>query len=121
MNYLTITSSAILALTLTACATDKTMFYKDGQVVHVLSCSGPTFTGCMEKASKICQSSGYDILDRASVRQSGFVSATEIKELVIACRKTPGAASNPITVAPVSVESKREGTPASPSNPSIEK
>lgn len=109
MKYFTLTASSIFALTLSACATDKTMFYKDGQPVHVLSCSGPTFTGCMEKASNICQSAGYDILDRASVRQSGFISASEHKELIVACRKTPAAiVIQTPTVAPVNVDNKAE-------------
>lgn len=104
MKYLTYSYTAFMALTLSACATDKTMFYKDGQSVHVLSCSGPTFTGCLEKASNICQSAGYDILDRASVRQSGLISSSEHKELIVACRKIPAVTINPNPVAPVNVE-----------------
>ena len=93
------------ALILSACATDKTMFYKDGQQVHVLSCSGPTFTGCLEKASNICQANGYDILDRVSVRQSGVLSSSEHKEIVIVCKaKAPVTNVTPAVVAPVSAE-----------------
>jgi len=96
---------ALLSLLIAGCATDKTMFYKDGQQVHVLSCSGPTFTGCLEKASNICQSAGYDVLDRASVRQSGIISATEHKELIVACRtKNQGVVLAPSAVAPMNVE-----------------
>ena len=99
---------ALLTLLIAGCATDKTMFYKDGQQVHVLSCSGPTFTGCLEKASNICQSGGYDVLDRSSVRQSGIISATEHKELIVACRtKTQGVVLAPSPVAPVNVEADK--------------
>ena len=110
MKYFTLTATSILALTLSACASDKTMFYKDGQSVHVLTCSGPTFTGCLEKASNICQSAGYDILDRASVRQSGLISASEHKELIVACRKTPAVAIESNPVAPVNVENKTDNS-----------
>jgi len=93
------------ALFITACATDKTMYYKDGQQVQVLSCSGPTFTGCLEKASNICQTNGYDILDRVSVRQSGMFSSTDHKEIVIVCKsKAPVTSVNPTTIAPVTTE-----------------
>jgi len=117
-----LTLTALLALLISGCATDKTMFYKDGQQVHVLSCSGPTFTGCLEKASNICQSAGYDVLDRASVRQSGIISATEYKELIVACRtKAQGVVLAPSPVAPVNVESgksdvKTPTTDATPTN-----
>lgn len=110
-----LTLPALLTLLIVGCATDKTMFYKDGQQVHVLSCSGPTFTGCLEKASNICQSAGYDVVDRSSVRQSGIISSTEYKELIVACRtKATGAVLAPSPVAPVNVEAGKSGvtTPA---------
>jgi hypothetical protein len=93
-------------LFLSACATDKTMFYKDGQQVYVLTCNGPTFTGCLEKASNICQANGYDILDRVSVRQSGLISSTDHKEIVISCKtKVLPQSLNPTTVVPVTTDS----------------
>lgn len=100
MRNLIMISISVMALNLGACTTDKTMFYKDGQRVSVLSCSGPTFTTCMEKASNICQSAGYEILDRTSVRQSGFISSTEHKELIVACRKTSDLPLAPNTALP---------------------
>lgn len=103
---LSLTLIAGTALLMSACATDKTMFYKDGQQVQVLSCSGPTFTGCLEKASNICQTNGYEILDRVSVRQSGVFSSSDHKEIVIVCKaKAPATTVSPATVAPVNVES----------------
>ena len=114
------TIPALLALLIAGCASDKTMFYKDGQQVHVLSCSGPTFTGCLEKASNICQSAGYDVLDRSSVRQSGIISATEYKELIVACRtKAQGVVLAPSPVAPVNVEAGKSEvkTPAPDASP----
>lgn len=115
--------TALLTLLITGCATDRTMFYKDGQQVQVLSCSGPTFTGCLEKASNICQSGGYDVLDRSSVRQSGIISATEHKELIVACRtKTQGVVLAPRPVAPVNVEAgKSEVKTPAPDAPSSSK
>ncbi len=101
----TLSLIASSALLISACATDKTMFYKDGQQVHVLSCSGPTFTGCLEKASNICQANGYDILDRVSVRQSGMLSSTDHKEIVIVCKAKPAVTTvAPSPIAPVNAE-----------------
>lgn len=105
MNTLQRYSILSALLFLSACATDKTMFYKDGQQVQVLTCTGPTFTGCLEKASKICQSNGYEILDRVSVRQSGMLSSADHKEIVIACKaKAPVTSISPNSVAPVTIE-----------------
>ena len=104
-HALSLTLIAGTALLMSACATDKTMFYKDGQQVQVLSCSGPTFTGCLEKASNICQANGYEILDRVSVRQSGVFSSTDHKEIVIVCKaKAPVATIAPAVVTPVNTE-----------------
>jgi hypothetical protein len=105
-HTLSLTLIAGASLLLSACATDKTMFYKDGQQVQVLTCTGPTFTGCLEKASNICQSNGYDILDRVSVRQSGILSSTDHKEIVIVCKiKVPAHSVSPTTVTPVTTDS----------------
>jgi hypothetical protein len=107
-HTLSLTLIAGASLLLSACATDKTMFYKDGQQVQVLTCTGPTFTGCLEKASNICKENGYEILDRVSVRQSGMLSSTDHKEIVIACKvKAPVATITPNPVAPVSTEPTR--------------
>jgi len=104
-HALSLTLIAGTTLLLSGCATDKTMFYKDGQQVHVLTCNGPTFTGCLEKASNICQANGYDILDRVSVRQSGMLSSTDHKEIVIVCKaKAPNNLITPTSVVPVSSE-----------------
>ena len=109
-HALSLTLIAGTALLMSACATDKIMFYKDGQQVQVLSCSGPTFTGCLEKASNICQANGYEILDRVSVRQSGMFSSTDHKEIVIVCKaKAPATPLVPSTVAPVTTESPSAG------------
>lgn len=109
---------ALMSMTIVGCASNKTMFYKDGQQVHVLSCSGPTFTGCLEKASQICQTAGYDILDRASVRQSGFISSSDYKELIVSCRTKPlETTTNTNTIAPVSAETKQESTSSPTNNP----
>jgi len=105
-HTLSLTLIAGASLLLSACATDKIMFYKDGQQVQVLTCTGPTFTGCLEKASNICKENGYEILDRVSVRQSGILSSTDHKEMVITCKaKVPVTNLKPATVAPVNVES----------------
>ena|GEM_PF-1829053 len=75
-------------LVLTGCATPTTIFYNDGKVAHVVTCTGPNWATCLENAGNICQNAGYEIKEKNTGRghYSLFSSGEEIKEMVVACK-----------------------------------
>lgn len=83
-------SSLVLVSTLAAllygCGSTQALHYKDGSEVHVVQCTGASWIGCLEKASKICKSNGYDVLERNTAKTSGFFNTTDNKELIIRCK-----------------------------------
>ena len=85
-SLFTITSCTVAAIALSACAfSSQPFYYKTGQQANVATCSGPSWVDCYEKASKECQSSGYEVLERSSNRVSGFFSASDFKEIIYVC------------------------------------
>jgi hypothetical protein len=107
------------SILLSACASTKSFYYKDGTEVHVVQCTGSSWTGCFENASLICKSNGYDILERNAAKTSGFFNTTDNKELIIRCKPeaapvtTPAAALapvNPIASSPVAIVDTTQST-----------
>jgi hypothetical protein len=86
-----------MTVLLQACASSKALHYKDGTEVHVVHCTGPSWVGCLEKASAICKAGGYDVVEKSTAKSSGFFSSTDNKELIIRCKSVSSA---PITVVP---------------------
>jgi hypothetical protein len=109
-----------LSIFLSACASTKSFYYKDGTEVHVVQCTGSSWIGCFEKASLICKTSGYDVLERNAAKTSGFFNTTDNKELIIRCK--PEAAPMIVPAAPAIVPTAPVTTPAAalaPVNPII--
>ena len=88
-NHSSIVTAICMAVLLQACASSKALHYKDGTEVHVVHCSGPSWVGCLEQASMICKSSGYDVVEKSTAKSSGFFSSTDNKELIIRCKSAP--------------------------------
>lgn len=68
------------------CSSTQNFHYKDGRVVNLITCSGSSWTPCYRQAGLICESKGYEIIDRLSTRSSGILSSTEQKELIFICK-----------------------------------
>ncbi len=83
---------------ITSCATSKSMIGPNGEIVHMLNCSGTalTWSNCYEKASQICGTSGYLIYGSAgdtstmmTANQFGAVATPIItREMMIQCKDT---------------------------------
>jgi hypothetical protein len=75
---------ALLGLLVTGCVTASPIYTPTGKPGHAIECSGTaqSWGQCYEKASELCGSSGYDIMDRAGDTAGAIVRRT----LVIACK-----------------------------------
>lgn len=65
---------ALLAVSLSACASVATTYGPDGQLAYSLNCSGlvRSWGKCLEKAGDLCGTRGYTILEQSG--ESGFVA-----------------------------------------------
>lgn len=64
------------------------VYYKDGRVVNFIKCEGESWAGCSVEAGKICQSNGYDVIEKNTIKETHFYGDKNIKELYFLC-KTP--------------------------------
>lgn len=74
------------SLFLYGCSSTQNFHYKDGRIVSLITCSGSSWTPCYRQAGLICESNGYEIIDRLSTRSNGILSSTEQKELIFICK-----------------------------------
>lgn len=77
-----------IVLILSACSNIPTLYYKDGRQASVIYCEGNSWMGCMKQSSILCQQAGYDIIERNSYRESGTLSNSDKKEMLIICKNT---------------------------------
>ena len=86
-----------LILLVSGCATSKQISGPNGEVLHSIDCSGyyNNIGTCLEKAGKICGSSGYDILiggaeNHGTGMTSGqfglFAAPMVSREIIIRCK-----------------------------------
>ena len=76
---------AIVALS--GCTSVKPIYYKDGSLALVTSCSGSSWLDCYESAGKKCGVSGYKILEKMSNSDIGYLgSLNEEKDMLFACK-----------------------------------
>jgi hypothetical protein len=86
----------LVAMLLAGCVQTKPIHLPDGRQGHSINCSGQDFSWnhCYEKAGEICQSRGYDIVNRESdqissvaATQYGALGGTKTsRTLLIACK-----------------------------------
>jgi hypothetical protein len=74
---------AILGLLVTGCVTIQSLYTASGKPGYSIECSGTagSWGECYLKASELCGSSGYEVMDRVG-DQAGIIRRT----LVIACK-----------------------------------
>ncbi|HUW37173.1 MAG TPA: hypothetical protein VMV91_07545 [Rhodocyclaceae bacterium] len=107
--------TSVLALAamamLTGCATQRTIYYNDGKLAHVVTCSEHAWYSCLEDAGKVCQNAGYKVVERHTGRSSVSLFSTGelIHDLVVECKA--GAETEPVVAAVPAV------TPAPPATP----
>lgn len=67
--------SLLIFIGLTACATSKPIYDKDGNQAHLINCSaaGLTWGNCYEKASQQCGSKGYTTIEKDTDEYAGAV------------------------------------------------
>jgi hypothetical protein len=82
-KYLTV----LIAATLSACSSVPTMYYKDGRQATIIRCEGNSWLGCLKESSNICQDAGYEVIEKSSYRESGLLTNSEKKEMLIICNK----------------------------------
>ena len=76
-------------LLIAGCATP-TIYYQDGKPSYIVSCSGPAWGDCLEKAGANCQKAGYEVREKHSTRDFGaFAGSSVTNEMVITCRPNP--------------------------------
>lgn len=66
------------------------IYYKDGKPAYVASCAGPSWKACLEQASNVCRTVGYNVLEKNATRSYG----DENREMVFACNGNPNAAAD---------------------------
>ena len=109
--------TSVLALAamvvLTGCATQRTIYYNDGKLAHVVTCSEHAWYSCLEDAGKVCQNAGYKVVERHTGRSSVSLFSTGelIHDLVVECKA--GAESEPVVAAAAAV------APAPPAAPAV--
>ena len=94
MAVIVLSSAAIL---MASCATVKESYAPDGRKAYALNCSGRArgWDKCYSAAGEICQTRGYDILEKSSESTAsigggsgGFYGAkTNERSMLIACKK----------------------------------
>ena len=62
------------------------VFYKDGREVNFIKCEGDSWAGCLSDAGKICQSNGYDVIEKNSIKETHFYGDKNIKEFYFLCK-----------------------------------
>ena len=69
-------------------STIETIYYKDGRLVNIVRCEGASWLSCYSEAGKVCNESGYDILEKNLSKQpSFFFGDKDIKELYFVCKE----------------------------------
>ena len=93
-----------IVLILSACSNIPTLYYKDGRQASVIYCEGNSWLGCMKQSSILCQQAGYDIIERNSYRESGLLSNSDKKEMLIICKSTSEPTEKDINKLPNNTE-----------------
>lgn len=88
MKIHNLTASMLLAVVaLSGCTSVKPIYYKDGSLALVTSCTGSSWLECYESAGKKCGVSGYKILEKMSNSDIGYLgSLNENKDMLFACK-----------------------------------
>lgn len=88
--------TTLATLLLVGCADSQPIFTASGQNGHSIDCSGEfnTWGDCYEKASELCKSRGYRVLEKMGDKESSitagkeglFGSSTHTRNLIIQCK-----------------------------------
>ena len=83
-STLTLAAMAMLA----GCATQRTIYYNDGKLAHVVTCTEHAWYSCLQDAGKACQNAGYKVMEKHTGRTSVslFSSGEVVHDLVIECK-----------------------------------
>jgi len=87
INY-KIISILATALVGASCSTNNQIYYKDGARAQIIECDGPTWSSCLKEAGQICTEAGYTILEKNSGKKNGFLTSSDLRELIISCKPT---------------------------------
>ena len=90
-------SFALTIASISGCATVKESYSADGRKAYTLNCSGTArgWDKCYAAAGELCQTKGYEILDRTSEDAGGIVgnsqgiygAKTNERTMLVACKK----------------------------------
>lgn len=83
-----------LVVALVGCSSTSSHFHSDGRLASVASCTGPSWVSCYERAGALCQSAGYETLEKHSTREVGFLGGTELKQIIFVCKNLPQSQQN---------------------------
>ena len=85
-----------LGLLLAGCVTTKEVYGPNGELATLINCSDLGWEACYEKASELCGTRGYDLIDRASktsggtvIANTGIVAVSSEAVMMIQCKKEP--------------------------------
>lgn len=88
-----------VAVAITGCATQKSVYLPDGRQGHSINCSGSALSWdlCYQKAGETCKAAGYEILSKDGEQGSSvtgtqygvFGGTTMNRTLLIACKADP--------------------------------
>lgn len=84
---------------LSACTTSKPIYTPSGSTGRAIDCSGiqHTWNSCFAKASEICWSRGYDVVERSdqqgiaggATRGGAVIGSTYYRTMIIQCKNPP--------------------------------
>lgn len=99
-STLTLAAIAMLA----GCAAQRTIYYNDGKLAHVVTCTEHAWYSCLQDAGKACQNAGYKVMEKHTGRTSVslFSSGELVHDLVIECKadKTDAESEPAVSAAP---------------------
>lgn len=70
---------------LSGCATSTQITTQNGKPGHVIDCAGGSMSHCYQKASQLCGTKGYTVLDQNN-RPAGLFTSADMR-LVIECKQ----------------------------------